>query len=517
MVVRGHEEDGLNPIYISSPKARNYLEDHLKIDSDHFVTLLECSVIGGAAAVANQHRTDTQIVKSQVRAALLDSLRKAATSTASDGSEPMITDPSLIPAVSYSDYVSFVDQYKIEAFNWLMNEEKDKLIDPSNVGGHKTLLAYLKLIRSGDSGFRRMTQAAWDAWKEARDQREVVIPTKRAQPKRSRPVPNVAEEQPAEEQQASKKARKATHQTKTKPKTKAKAKAEAKEVGPTSEQATETSNSDAPVGGTAGEEDYPSENDFGPPVSPPSPSTVSVIPRPTVSDARPNWTDTTPASPPLPEELRITINRRPRTPPTPSTVSTSSLSPTFLLHRVPTQAHYDSASSNPSQNSPRGRRSYHNSWDRTFINHTPDSMSSGRPASRSCSPASRSCSPASRSSSPASRSNNPTSRMCSLDKSRSSTAISPLVPSPVGISLPSSSLNHDPSAHDFYHLRALHAATPPPFNLGPSEDWLGASQSPLFSSEWDFSGPHTTPLRSVHEPSGSTLALPPSEFASPDA
>ncbi|KAG8706301.1 hypothetical protein FRC08_001151 [Ceratobasidium sp. 394] len=324
MVVRGHEEDGLNPIYISSPKAQNYLEDHLKIDSDHFVTLLECSVIGGVAAVANQHRTDTQIIKSQVRAALLDSLCKAATSTASDGSEPMITDPSLIPAVSYSDYVSFVDQYKIEAFNWPMNEEKDKLIDPSNVGGHKTLLTYLKLIRSGDAGFRRMTEATWDAWKEAHDQREVVIPTKRARPKRSHPVPNVDEEQPAEEQPASKKARKATHQTKTKPKNKAKVKAKvkvkAKDVGPASEQATKTSNSDAPVGGTAGEEDYPSENNLGPPVSPPPPSTVSVIPQPTVSNARPNWTDTTPASPPLPQELTITINRRPRTPPTPSTV-----------------------------------------------------------------------------------------------------------------------------------------------------------------------------------------------------
>ncbi|KAG9076439.1 hypothetical protein FRC06_009507, partial [Ceratobasidium sp. 370] len=371
IAVRGDEKDGMNPVYISSPKARTFLESYLKVDSDHFVTLMECASIGGASAVAVRHRTDTQIIKSNVRVALLESLRKAATSVGSDGSEPTITNPLIIPAISYSDYVTFVDQYKVEAFNWPMNG--DKMIDPSNVGGLKTLNSYLKLIESGKAGFRRITIAEWEEWKKARDEAEVVVPAKRPPRKRVNPVNPSAEPQP--------KAKKARQQT-SKPRAKAKSngKRKAHDAGTASGGEAEANSSDLPADDMEPASDCRSIENLDAAARSLSPLTIP-LPLPTVSNVEHYGAEIVPASPPIDERFRITIDRRPitpHTPPTPSTVTDSvPSSPDFFLRPVPTQPQCDNTLPDFSQGSPsRGRRLYSNSWDRPFINYTPDSISS---------------------------------------------------------------------------------------------------------------------------------------------
>ncbi|KAG8706453.1 hypothetical protein FRC08_001064 [Ceratobasidium sp. 394] len=491
VVVRGSEKDGMSPVYVTSPKAKKFIEGHLKLDTEHLVTLFECSVIGGAAAVANHHRTETQIVKSNVRVALLESLRTAATSIASDGSEPTITNPLEISSISYSDYMDTIDRYKVEAFVWPIKE--DKLVDPSNVGGHRILSSYLKLIETGKAGFRRMTDAQWEAWRKARDEAEVVIPAKRP-PRKRAANPSASVEH--EEQPQSKRARKEPSKAKPKSKGKAKTKGKgsARDVGGAPDTAPEATGSSVPAGDIelAGNQD---NNDSGAPMLHPSPL---VGPLPLSSSA--------PDSPPIDEPFRITINPRPPpTPPTPTTVTDSAppSSPNFLLHPISTQPHPYNSVFDPSQGSPsRGRRSHRSNLDRTFVNHTPDSMSSGRPPSRSTSPAPRSSSPARRT-----RSN----------KAHAPATASPLASFP--ISLPGSSLptNDVFNPANIFSLLTSHSPTPPPLGFGPPSHWFGpdnsSNQHAFSQGEW-FGGLRD-PLLGTPELGSTTPAL--SEFAAPDA
>ncbi|KAG8733229.1 hypothetical protein FRC10_000342 [Ceratobasidium sp. 414] len=505
VAVRGNEKDGMNPIYVSSPKAQTFLESHLKVDADHFVTLMECSAIGGASAVALRHRTDTQIIKSNVRIALLDSLRKAATSMGSDGSEPTTTNPLTISAISYTDYVSFIDQYKVEVFNWPMNG--DKMVDPSNVGGHKILSSYLKLIESGKAGFRRMPAAEWEAWKQARDEADVVVPTKR--PSRKRANASTGQQPSAEQQPKAKKARKETSKAKAKPRVKAKSnrKGKASGVETASEGATEASSSDVPADNMEPASDYCSNNDLGAHTGSPSP--MVPLPLPTVSNTGHNFVGTAPDSPPIDERFRITINRRPTapsTPPTPSTVTDTipSSSPNFLLHPVMRQPQYNGGLPDCSQGSPsRGRRSYRHSWDRPFINHTPDSISSGRPASRSTSLASRS--------------NSPAHSTRSQNKTHVPMAASSPTQGPPSLPLLT---NDPPNTGEFFTQPTLHLSTPLQFSCELPSDQFGlnvlANQDALLPSEWNFGGLHAPLLVGlVPELRSTTPAL--SEFAAPDA
>ncbi|KAG9122894.1 hypothetical protein FRC07_000537 [Ceratobasidium sp. 392] len=488
IAVRGDEKDGMSPVYISSPKARTFFENYLKVDSDHFVTLLECASIGGASAVANHHRTETQVVKTSVRTALLKSLRTYIFHLMyihTDGSPPVIDDPSTISSISYKDYASCVDRYKVEVFNWPMKGES--MQDPSDVGGLKILSSYLKLIESGQSGFRRLTAAQWDAWKAARDD-TVVIPTKR---KRSRPTATT------EQQSSNKKTRKESNKSKSKSKSKTKAKT--KVVGTTSEDATDANSSETRLNDTELEPTPPDDNNFSPPVSPLPPIAV---PAPSLTAG-----SVVPLSPPIDERYRITITRRPTTPATPATLMSSEpASPTFPVFPVSRQPNHAGGLFDTPQTSPaRGRRSFDNSWDRPFINHTPDSISSGQRASRSTSPALRA--------------NSPARRTRPRNSSHAPATASPLTSTPTGRDTPSSLANQAADTSDDYLLTSLQALTPPPFGFGPSNDWMGADnlgdQSPALSAGWGFNGSHVDLVSSSPEAHSTTSAL--SEFASPDA
>ncbi|KAG9090735.1 hypothetical protein FS749_000328 [Ceratobasidium sp. UAMH 11750] len=500
IAVRGNEKDGMSPVHFSSLKARTFLESYLKLECDHFVSLMECSAVGGASAVALRHRTETQVVKSNVRTALLDSLRKAAMSTGSDGSEPTITNPLIISAISYSDYISFVRQYKVEVFNWPMNG--DKMVDPSNVGGHKILSAYLKRIESGEAGFRRITDAEWEEWKQARDEAEVVVPAKRPPRKRANPS--------ADQQPNAKKARKEPSKAKAKPttKTKSKGKKKAHDVETVSEGVAEPSSPRVPVDDVESTSSHCNNNDLGASTGAPSPPIVSLPPT-TVTDADRTFAVTLPDSPPVEERFRITINRRAAAspaPPTPSTIvdSAPSSSPNFFLQPVTTQPRYNNSPLDCSQGSPsRGRRSYRGD---PFINYTPDSMSPGGRVSRS--------------NSLASRSNTPTRHARSQAKTHVSTTASLLGSSSAG--LPSFSLltNNVPHASEFFPLPTSHVFTPPQFGFEPPSGHFGPNsldnQDVLLSSGWNFDGLHAPMLAGLAPESRSaTPAL--SEFAAPDA
>ncbi|KAG8706499.1 hypothetical protein FRC08_001012 [Ceratobasidium sp. 394] len=490
IAVRGSDKDGMLPVYLSSARARTYLESHLKIDADHFVTLFECSAIGGAPAVANRHRTETQVVKSKVRVALLESLRTAATSIGSDGSEPTITNPLLISSISYSDYINTVRQYKVEVFNWPMDE--DKMVDPSNVGGYNTLNTYLNWIEHGKAGFRRITNAEWEARKKARDEIDPVLP-----PKRSRKRANPSTEQ----QPNSKKPRKEHGKANSKSKEKAKSKRKrvANDAETASDAPAEASGSEVPAADTGPAGDH-SNNDSGALAQPPPLLGLSLPPS-TQTGANIDYFGAVPDSPPLDEHLTIVINRRPATPPTPSTVTDSAppSSPNFLLHRVPTQAGHNQSAPNPSQGSPsRGRRAYPNGGDRLFINHTPDSMSSGRPPSRSTSPSSRSGSPA---------------RRTRPNKAHTPATASPLAALPTGMAFPSLTNGIPGTGNPFSY-----SPTPPPLGFGPPTHWFGQynpeEQHTFSQGEWGFSDLHSPALGTPEL--GGRIPTP-SEFAAPDA
>ncbi|KAG8679471.1 hypothetical protein FRC08_016959 [Ceratobasidium sp. 394] len=364
----------------------------------------------------------------------------------------------------------------------------DKMVDPSNVGGHASLCTYLKRIETGKSGFRRMTNEDWEAWNKARDEIEPVIPTKRSRKR----VLSSTEQQPKAKKarkEPSKANSKSKEKAKSKEKTKSKRKGMANDAETASEAATEASDSEVPAVdiGPAGDH----SNDPGALSLPPAPQTGANI----------DFFGAVPDSPPLDDHLRITINRRPTTPPTPTTVTNSAppSSPNFLLHPVPMQAQHNQNTPNPPQGSPsRGRRGYHNSWDHPFINHTPDTISSGRPPSRSNSPSSRSGSPARRT-----RSN----------KTHTPAAASPLAALTTGIAFPSLTDGISSTSSPFSY-----SPTPPPLSFGPPSPWFGADnpegQHAFNQGEWDFSDPHP-PVLGTPELRGTIPTL--SEFAAPDA
>ncbi|KAG8796453.1 hypothetical protein FRC12_022935 [Ceratobasidium sp. 428] len=163
VVVRGNDEQGLKPTYYISDKARRYLETHMKVNVETMLKYLEKSVNGGASGVLGAYKTDTQDVKAGLRSAMVTSLQNAATSTATDGSKPLLDDPAKISSVSWKHYWSIVRTYHVEAFGWPMSDDGSSLTDPSDIGGYGRMLSYLEDVKNNRRGFRRLTDADWDA------------------------------------------------------------------------------------------------------------------------------------------------------------------------------------------------------------------------------------------------------------------------------------------------------------------------------------------------------------------
>ncbi|KDN33494.1 hypothetical protein RSAG8_13414, partial [Rhizoctonia solani AG-8 WAC10335] len=165
--VKGKPQDGLIGMYHASPKARTFLENHLALPINHFVELLEGSVLGGAL---NSHRTPTQIAKTVFRQDFLKSLRVAATSAAEDGSAPAIVDPLEISMVEYKNYPNIIRQYKVVSNGWPIGAS-GSLVDPGTMGLGK-LRAFTKLINDPSSGFgfKRITDSEWKDWCKKYDQ-----------------------------------------------------------------------------------------------------------------------------------------------------------------------------------------------------------------------------------------------------------------------------------------------------------------------------------------------------------
>ncbi|KAG9079339.1 hypothetical protein FS749_008593 [Ceratobasidium sp. UAMH 11750] len=162
-VVKGNSDAGLKPIYYASPKAREFVESHIKLKVPQFLHLMEKSVDGGAIGVAGAYKNDTQSVKGRLRTVMVESLRAAATTQADDGSEPYLDDPEKIATVSWKHYWVMVRNYRVEAFNWPMSDDGASMKDPSDLGGYTELSRLLEDVESGKRGFRRLTDADWEA------------------------------------------------------------------------------------------------------------------------------------------------------------------------------------------------------------------------------------------------------------------------------------------------------------------------------------------------------------------
>ncbi|KAG8778762.1 hypothetical protein FRC12_024834 [Ceratobasidium sp. 428] len=203
--VRSKATDGLQAVYYASNKARSFMESHLTIEMSQLLTLMESAALGGAQKetwtlgksprvepkepglfdsykerqaicsfycfkaanesrlppdeyepeLADRSHTETAQAKSEVRKALLKSLREAAAAIASDGSPPMATNPNAIPFVEYKNYHKTVKQYKVAVHNWPM-KTLGQMMDPNTMGlGQLQLL--LRRIRGEDCGFKRLT------------------------------------------------------------------------------------------------------------------------------------------------------------------------------------------------------------------------------------------------------------------------------------------------------------------------------------------------------------------------
>lgn len=68
----------------------------------------------------------------------------------------------------YRHYDTLVLYYKVEVFNWPM-EDQSQMKDPSYLGGLSKLQERLDLIKKGKCGFRRLTDDAWEKWKQDRE------------------------------------------------------------------------------------------------------------------------------------------------------------------------------------------------------------------------------------------------------------------------------------------------------------------------------------------------------------
>ncbi|CEL56029.1 hypothetical protein RSOLAG1IB_02043 [Rhizoctonia solani AG-1 IB] len=167
IVVRGDETAGLKPIYYASKKARRFLESHIRVDAEEFIRLLEQSAIGGAAELGDKHAKKKNVIKSELRDVLTDSLRDAALETASDGWKPMISDRSEIGQMSYTRYPNLVVSYGVELVGWPMVSEYVPK-DPSQLGGKSVMSVLIAKIKSkpATAGFRRLTKSEWEDWKE---------------------------------------------------------------------------------------------------------------------------------------------------------------------------------------------------------------------------------------------------------------------------------------------------------------------------------------------------------------
>ncbi|CCO36576.1 hypothetical protein BN14_10716 [Rhizoctonia solani AG-1 IB] len=162
-VVKGRPQDGLVGMYHTSPKARTFMESHLSLPIGHFVELMQGSVLGGAAGLLGSHQNPTQMAKTELRQTFLKSLREAAVSVGKDGSAPMISDPLEISMVEYKNYVNIIRQYKVEMVGWPI-DSNGSLVDPGTMGLAK-LRTFTKLINdpNSDYGFRRISNADWEA------------------------------------------------------------------------------------------------------------------------------------------------------------------------------------------------------------------------------------------------------------------------------------------------------------------------------------------------------------------
>lgn len=65
--------------------------------------------------------------------------------------------------MTYKGYKSLVCLYKVEAFNWPM-EDNGSLKDPSNLGGLSTLDQYLAWVKTKKAGFRWLTESDWTSF-----------------------------------------------------------------------------------------------------------------------------------------------------------------------------------------------------------------------------------------------------------------------------------------------------------------------------------------------------------------
>ncbi|KAG8763364.1 hypothetical protein FRC12_008577 [Ceratobasidium sp. 428] len=148
LVVRGNDDQGLKPTYYTSDKARRYLETHMKLSMETMLKYLEKSVNGGASGILGAYKTDTQDVKASLRSAMVKSLQNAASSTATDGSKPLLDDPAKISSISWKHYWSIVRTYRVEAFGWPMSDDGSSLTDPSDVGGYGRMLSYLEDVKN---------------------------------------------------------------------------------------------------------------------------------------------------------------------------------------------------------------------------------------------------------------------------------------------------------------------------------------------------------------------------------
>ncbi|QRV82513.1 hypothetical protein RhiJN_10528 [Ceratobasidium sp. AG-Ba] len=97
-------------------------------------------------------------------AALGGTKGQAATSPGSDGSPPMVNNPAKVPHVEWANHHKMVSQYKVLAFGWPVSNLRC-MIDPSTMG-YGTIQELLRLIKLGQCGFKRMTDAEVDEWNE---------------------------------------------------------------------------------------------------------------------------------------------------------------------------------------------------------------------------------------------------------------------------------------------------------------------------------------------------------------
>ncbi|KAG8745581.1 hypothetical protein FRC11_013033 [Ceratobasidium sp. 423] len=162
LAVRGSSTQGLKPVYYTSPKTRQFFESHLKLQMANVITLLEESVINGAAGVAKMVQKTKSQLKTELRELLTDLLRDAAIQPASDGWAPVTEDRYSIK-MSYVNFKNIKEAYGVDVFGWPM-EGDGSMKDPSNLGGSHALRQWIAKVEGGHIRFGRMTKDEHQAW-----------------------------------------------------------------------------------------------------------------------------------------------------------------------------------------------------------------------------------------------------------------------------------------------------------------------------------------------------------------